>query len=86
MCPISHTGQFLLPILQRPGDFFPLENIKQKISVQMREDAMPKTGELSKPMRAKCWFTPIQVLFLCSYELKTYLYVSLARVVSHAQS
>lgn len=33
MCPISHSGQFLLPILQRPGDFFPVENIKQKISV-----------------------------------------------------
>lgn len=63
----------------KTGDFFSLENMKQKISGLRGTKhiwgrvARPKIGGLNKPMHAKSWLTPPQVLFLTWLpELKTY--------------
>lgn len=90
--PVSHIGQFPLPPLGKLGDFFFGEYKTEDLCTQghhaqMRERRHTKNWRLSKPIPAKCWFTPLQVFFLTMFpELKTYFYVSLTKVVSHAQS
>lgn len=79
-----------LPTLGEKNGYFSLGNIKQKIprlQAQLKEGYHIKNGGLSKPVHAKCWFTSFQVLFLIWLpKLKIYLHVSLARVMSYAQS